>query len=226
MARTYVSSYAKNFLSLFGLPETGSATPHLNVLVNTWQTVVMEIQKTVNLAQPEDWTVNRKEFVIDAVVDSFHPFVRYGYSIELTPPQVDEKSGFTYQQVIINSGDNNPVATDESTEDWTMDNISATNMISSDSEFAKMCEDIIGFNPGGMNKTKAWAMYQRFAQMQDTIESMRKARKSTNKDMAAWLVFSNGLKVNDWMLKVDDDTIENICAAFKRHLLPDTTVKA
>lgn len=203
MPRTYVHSNSSHVNTLFGIT---NKSQHLTQLVDLWYDNVSKLQSLNNLLQPNDWTINRKEFIVDAIDDFFQPLRRYGYTLSFGVPMVDEKTQYLYQIVTV-TRENAPSDNAKEVKAWTPDDVG-------NEKFLKDFYELTGLT--GIPTPKIWQIWEKFNAMQSTIESMSK-RKSTD-TVTTVLVFSTGAKVDNWMLKITNDNVASICADFKNYM--------
>jgi hypothetical protein len=205
MSKTYMSSSVAHFNGLFGFNKD-NAPSHVSKLVDMVQESIYILHE-INANENTNFIPNRKEFIVNTISDLFYMFDRYGYETNIGDVQVDATTDYRYQVVTVKSSNEAP--------EWSLEDVGSD-------DFAAEYESVVGMPIDGTPNAIAWKFYQKALEFKGTIDSMRK-----NKGTAVTAVIVWGYKAgkatsesDQWLFKVSDQTIPQICASFKAFLNP------
>lgn len=223
MARDYTANNSSHVFSAFGFKlenESGKSNApfHIAILLRTWIAEIAELrtvtngdnQKTQSLLGVQStvefansWQVNKKEFVYDAIVDSFHKFERYGYNFEFAAPQsvtVNSNQShpivYTYHKLTI-TGDG--IVESPTVKVWAFEDVGTD-------AFAVEFKRVVGMElPASTPNSVIWAFYQ---STMAKIAELSPVKRTRDNSVNAILAYSND---GDWLLKIIANSPEEIC---------------
>lgn len=210
MSKTYISSSAAHIFNLFGVNKDNAPYTMKN-LVEIMQSALQTLHE-LNASKEVDH--DRREYIVNTLTDVFSMFDRYDYETVIGDILVDEATNYRYQLVTVKSLVDAP--------DWTIDDVGSE-------AFTVEFERVSNLPyPANTPNAIVWQFYNAMVKANSTIESMRKSKGTNVTAVIVWgYKEGNGKMINDqWLFKVSDQSIAQICTSFKAYLNPNANDNA